>query len=252
MSKCDQQFLVVDYFFSELSSDEKLKFENHLKNCTTCQQYLDALATTSGVIKKQEREQPDKELLKNYQLHLKKEFYAKKNATSWIDKILEKFIRRPSVGLRLAEAVVFILVGIFIGKLTIWKSVTPNAPVEFNQVSYDPSIKDLLLDNYLQETEMIFLDVANLDPIEDQKIILTLIQSAKYKYLMQKTLLLRDQAKEVENQQLSDLLNQIELILLELYNMETNSYNETLSIVQQQLKRSHLLLEIKSLNKMDI
>jgi len=252
MSKCDQQFLVVDYFFGELTSDVQLEFENHLETCASCQEHMNALAATSTVIKKQKRKKPQKELLHKYQLQLKNEFYEEKKITSWIEKISEKFIRRPSITIRLAEVLVLLLVGIFIGRLTIWKSFTPNEDVAVSQINVDSSIKQLLLQNYLQETEMIFLDVANLDPVEDQKIILNLIQSSKYKFLIQKTLLLRDQARDLENHQLYELLNQIELILLELYNMEKNAYVETLSVIKQQLKDSHLLIEITSMNQMDI
>jgi hypothetical protein len=115
-----------------------------------------------------------------------------------------------------------------------------------------PLVEDLILKNYLQETEMIFLDVANLDPIEDQRLISSLVQSAKYKYLLQKTLLLREQASELENSQLSDVLSQIELILLELCNMEANAYEETLFLIKQQLKDTHLLIEMQTLNQLDI
>ena len=249
MSRCDRQFLVVDYFFGELTPAEKKDFQAHLAGCTNCQKHLDALADTSKLVNAQQREQPPKELLRQYRLKLKNEFYEEKDDTSWLRNIWEQFILKPSVAVRFAEALVLILIGIFVGRFWIWNSATPTVPVQFSQ---DSSINELLLTNYLQETEMIFLDVANLDAVDDQKIILNLIQSAKYKYLIQKTLLLRDQAREQENHQLSDLLNQIELVLLELYNMETSSYTETLSIVKQQLNRSHILLEIKSLNELDI
>jgi hypothetical protein len=234
MSTCDQKYVVVDYFFDELNRNERQQFESHLTNCEVCQEHLAALQTTSQVMKQQKREAPEKEVLRNYQLRLKQEFADDTEKISFIKKILDKFIRRPSIAVRLAEAMVFILIGIFIGKSVIWNSA---------------SVEEVVLKNYLQETEMIFLDVSNLDPVTDHQLISNLVQSAKYKYLLQKTLLLRDEAKELENQQLSDVLNRIELILLELCNMEKNSYAETLAIIKKQLKDTHLLIEMKSVGQ---
>lgn len=252
MSKCDQKFLVVDYFFDELKRENKQQFESHLAGCKTCEQQLGALAETSWVMKQQRREKPGKELLHNYQQQLRDKFYVEQKLSSRIKGFLEKFIRRPSIAIRLAEAVVLILIGIFIGKTVIWQQGTNPVPDELFSLASQPPVEDLILKNYLQQTEMIFLDVANLDPVEDQRLISNLVQSAKYKYLLQKTLLLRDQAKELDNNQLADVLSQIELILLELCNMETNAYEETLYLIKQQLKDTHLLIEMKTLNQMDI
>jgi len=249
MSTCDQKYLVVDYFFDELNRDERQPFESHLADCEACQEHLAALKTASQMMKQQRREPPEKGLLQNYHVQLENEFSNDKEKISLIEKIRDKFIRRPSIPFRLAEAMVFILIGIFIGKTMIWKSDSVPGSFVVNDLISEPSVEELVLKNYLQETEMIFLDVSNLDPVEDHQLISNLVQSAKYKYLLQKTLLLRDQAKELENQQLSDVLNRIELILLELCNMENNAYVETLAIIKKQLKDSHLLIEMKSLNQ---
>jgi hypothetical protein len=249
MSTCDQKYVVVDYFFDELNRDDKQQFESHIADCEVCQEHLTALRATSQVMKQQRRELPERELLQNYYLKLEKEFSKNKAKISLIEKILDKFIRRPSIAIRLAEAVVFILIGIFIGKTVIWNSASISESFVVNDLISEPSVEEVVLKNYLQETEMIFLDVSNLDPVDDQKLIFNLVQSAKYKYLLQKTLLLRDQANELENQQLSDVLNRIELILLELCNMEKNGYVETLAIIKKQLKDTHLLIEMKSVGQ---
>lgn len=249
MSNCDQKYFVVAYFFDELNRDERPSFKSHLSGCEVCQEHLAALETASQMAKQQRREPPKKELLQNYHLQLEKEFSENNESASFIDKILEKFIRRPSIAIRLAEAMVFILIGIFIGTMVIWKSASVPESFVVNDLISEPSVEELVLKNYLQETEMIFLDVSNLDPVDDHHLISNLVQSAKYKYLLQKTLLLRDQAKELENQQLSDVLNRIELILLELCNMEKNSYVETLAVIKKQLKDTHLLIKMKSVGQ---
>jgi|GEM_PF-1866065 len=252
MSKCNQKYLVVDYFFDELKSEVKPHFENHLNECKICKEHLESLAEASQVIKAHKREKPTRELLRNYHLQLQNEFGVNEGWEFSPKMILDKFILQPSIAIRLAEAFVLILIGIFIGRTFIWQQGSNPVSDELFSVASGSSVEQLILKNYLQQTEMIFLDVANLDPVEDQQLISNLVQSAKYKYLLQKTLLLRERAKEFEDHQLSDVLSQIELILLELYNMEHNAYEETLYLIQQQLKDMHLLIEMKTLNQMDI
>lgn len=252
MSKCDQKYLVVDYFFEELKGDERRQFKKHLDGCDACQEHLTALASASRMTRRKKRAKPGKELLRNYHLQLENSFSEGQKSSSLIDRILDRLILRPSIAIRLAEAMVLIFIGFFIGKISIDKPAMVSEPIFLNDAASYSQGESLLLKNYLQQTEMVLLDVKNLDPIEDQELIFNLIQSAKYRHLLQKTLLLRKEAKDLEDHQLSQLLNKIELILLELDNLETNGYVETMSMIKKQLKDTPLLIEIKSLNKPEI
>jgi len=252
MSSCDQKYLIVGYFFNEMTPHQQQQFEHHLAGCDKCQQYLNVLATTSSAIKKHKREQPDKELLNNYHFQLKNKFLGEERILLKIEKHFQAFLTKPSISLRIAEAVVLLLIGFFIGKMGFKGSDSLKQSIIPDGLTFQSPVEQLLLNNYLQETEIVLLDVANLDPVEDSKIIFNLIQSAKYKHLLQKTILLRDQAKELENYQLTGLLNQIELILLELYNVEKNTLAETFYDIKQQMKDSHVLIEINSMNQRKI
>jgi hypothetical protein len=252
MSSCKQKYFIVDYFFDELATDQKVQYESHLGQCELCQAHLDDLKSTASIVHSYERQQPGKEVLRNYHSQLKAQFFPKIEKSTILEKLVEILIIRPSIPIRLAEALVVLFVGIFIGKYFVWTSDLSITPGMQSQNIYQASNEALLLKNYLQETEMVFLDVANLDPIEDQKIIFNLIQSTKYQYLLQKTILLKDQAEKLENQQLQGLLNQIELILLELCNLEEQAFPETIHEIKQQLKKSYLLMEIKSIKHQEI
>jgi hypothetical protein len=252
MSSCNQKHFTVDYFFDELTDDQKLKYENHLKRCELCQQHLDALKGTATAVKRFQRQQPDKKFLKNYHRQLQEQFSSEKKRTPIIDKVIDIFIRRPSIAIRIAEAVALLVVGVFIGRNFVWQSEFLRTPLSQYQNNYQILNEDLLLKNYLRETEMVLLDVSNLDPVEDQKIIFNLIQSTKYRYLLQKTALLKNQAYELEDQQLIELLNRVELILLELCNLEEQVSPAAIDEIKQQLKRSYLLMEIKSIKHQEI
>lgn len=252
MSSCNQKHFVVDYFFDELANDQKIQYENHLKRCELCQQHLDDLKGTAKAVKRFQRQQPDKKFFKNYHRQLKEQFSSEKKRTPIFDKVIDIFIRKPSIAIRIAEAVALLVLGIFIGRNFVWQSEFSQTPVAQYQNNYQILNEDLLLKNYLRETEMVLLDVSNLDPVEDQKIIFNLIQSTKYRYLLQKTALLKNQAYELEDQQLIELLNRVELILLELCNLEEQVSPAAIEEIKQQLKKSFLLMEIKSIKHQEI
>lgn len=252
MKNCDQKFFVVDYFFEDLSADQKQQFENHLEQCESCQDHLHSLETSSRMIDGYQRELPDARLLRQYHRQLKKDFYRKTRFAALFEKFVDRVVLKPSIPLRIAEAVALLVIGIWIGRIIFWNPVAPLQPGVSNNLNVQTSNGELLLKNYLQETEMVLLDVDNLDPVEDEKVIFNLIQSAKYRHLVQKTILLKGQAQELENQELMVLLNQIELILLELCNLEKQTVVDTFSEIQQQLKASYLLIQIKSMKQQQI
>lgn len=248
MKKCDQKFLAVDYFFKELDPELYERYQRHLSHCDVCQEHIRNLAEAKRVVRKHRRSKPDKVLLRNYHFALAQRYDTVDPSRGWWDRLVDVWIRRPSIAIRLAEAVVLILIGFFIGTSKNWLSSREPTALEANN-AMDILINDSpLLKSYLQQTEMILLDVKNLDPMEDQQLIFNLIQSAQCRYLLQKTLLLREQARETEDMQLAELLNRIELILLELENVGMSGDVEILSLVQQQLRDTKLLFQIKALN----
>lgn len=247
MSSCQQKNVVVDYFFNELTKEQKAHYERHLTKCAPCQHHLADIKATARAMKQYQREQPDKILLQNYHAQLETQFLPARKKSTVIEKAIELIFRRPSIPIRLAEATILLLLGIFIGRNFMLKSELP-----LLSLRQSSSSEALLLKNYLQETEMVLLDVSNLDPIEDQKVIFNLIQSTKYRYLLQKTALLKNQASEQEDSQLIELLNQIELILLELSNLKEHAYPATIDEIKHHLKQSYLLMELRSINRQEI
>lgn len=253
MRRCDQQLAVVDYFFNELPTAQRAIFEDHLTHCALCQQHLQDLKVAGQAIKNYRRPAPDATLLDNYHRQLQQTFGSPAMAGQWSwNNFIERVLRRPSLAWRLAEATIILALGIVLGRIFFGQSVIITTPQVTENISTSLFVAPSLLQNYLQETEMVLLDVDNLDPIADQMVIVNLIQSAKYKYLIQKTLLLKELAQKSGDQQMIQLLSQVELILLELCNLEPSAGSETFLQLQQQLKEKRLLMQIKSLKQQAI
>ncbi len=253
MTHCDRKYDAVDYFFDEMSDEKRKQFEQHVNECEQCRKQLDELASVSTLVEKYQRPKPDETLLRQYQRDLENEYFREDGFRFQLEKLKRKFITRPSIGIRLAEAFAILLIGIFIGKMTLWKS--EQIPENFNAENVaitSNTAEALLLNNYLQEAEMILLDVANLDPVADHSLILDLKKIAEYRRLLQKTLLCREHAQQINNEKLGNLITQIELILIELCNIEQVSLDETFTNLKQQLEETNLLHNIKNVNQSKI
>ncbi len=247
MKLCQKQNLIVDYYFDELNAEDREKFGQHLSECPVCTSALQLLADTAPLIKKFKRELPDKKLLKNYQQNLRAQFSKQTNSKVTMLRLFHQLLFQPSIPLRLAEATALIVFGIFLGRLTFFQApVTTDKAVgentEFVQASQG------LLTNYLQETEMILLDVYNLNPVEDENLLINLQQITTINNLLQKTILCRQRALELNDEEIVTLINEIEPILLEMCNLEKETAVQSLYEIKEQIENSHLLFELKTIN----
>ncbi len=247
MKDCPQQHFIVDYVFRELDEKEKNKFKAHLQTCDVCRLQLQQFEETFSVIKKAKTEKPPKELMDNYLRVLRNSFYPKTNLLQRVNEWISDFVTLPSPAMRLAQATIMLLIGVFLGRLLFLQPQTPTANIADNNIQSAAVVSDQLLRHYLQETEMILLDVANTNPAEDARILESIKQLAKYRRLLEKTVLCRERAEELDDPMLKNLIDEIELILLDLCNAEDENFDELLFHVKKQIKESHILLEINSI-----
>ncbi|NOZ62648.1 MAG: hypothetical protein GXO74_13335 [Calditrichaeota bacterium] len=252
MRECPRQNLIVDFVFHEMDGAARKKFEEHLNNCDICQMRLQQFEGTIPVIKKMRRDQPEKNILENYQKTLKNSFYPKLSLRWRLQEWLEDFFVTPSLSMRLAQAAAMLVIGVLLGRLFFFQ---PQAPVSVTSNANQmiaANVSDQLLQHYLQETEMILLDVANTNPAEDAQMISSMKELAIYRRLLQKTVLCRERAEELKDPALANLIDEIELIFLDLCNAEDESLNEMLQHVRSQIKDSHILLEINTVEQRGI
>jgi len=190
-------------------------------------------------------------MLELYYGALKKKSPTRKKFSFRAKDLLDFIILKPSFPVRIAEAAVVLMIGIFIGRATIWKAETGQQITNGN--SYVTThVSEMILNHYLQETEMILLDVVNTSPDEDDQVLLSLAQLAQYGNLLQKTSLCRTEAQETDDEKLLSLIDDIELILLEICNIEQRTLTEKVNEIREQINESNLLFEIKNFTREEI
>ena len=238
MKTCRFKNSIVDYLYHELAVEKLHDFEKHLNNCPDCAEDLNQFSDTRNLIANRVRPLPDKKLLNNYHHNLK-EIYK---GDSFLEQLIQNIVIKPSFAVRLAEIAVILIIGIFIGK-SLTKSETAL------QISKQNIIDGEFLNNYLFETELLLLETSNIDDAQDIKLIL---DTDNCKRLLQKTLLLKEQAENFNKTRLLSLLDQLEFILLELANFEDSSDKEDLDFVKNNIKDWHLFVELKAINTLNL
>lgn len=234
MKNCRIKSKIMDYIYDELSRDELDDFNTHKDNCPQCSEYLNQCLQAKNLLSKRLRPLPRKEFLKNYHQNLK-QIYRENNL---IERFIEFIFIRPPIAVRLAEVTIILILGIFIGN-SLNKS-----EISQPQILKENIINTRFLNNYLFETELLLLETSNIDSEQDVRLVLN---NNNCKTLLQKTLLLKEQAEKFKNTRLLNLLNQLEIILMELANLEESRYVEELNFVRNNIKDWHLLVEIKTI-----
>jgi len=253
MISCKRKYEAVDYVYNEMTEKQRENYELHVTACEQCQDQIRQLQIVNTLAEAYRRPEPDKKLVRKYHQELREKYYNGSRFSFALEHLKEKLITRPSIGIRFAEAFAILVIGIFIGKMTLWKSDIPTKNGVFENAGLTSSVVEIvLLNNYLQEAEMVLLDVANLDPVADHSVILDLKKIAEYRRLLQKTMICREHARTSRDEKLENLLNQIEVILIELCNIEQVSLDESVMSLKQQLHDTNLLYSIKHVNQDNI
>ena len=131
---------------------------------------------------------PQKELFNSYHKNLKEIFRGGKLINIWFEKIFQNLFLRPSIAIRLAEITIILILGIFIGK-SINKTKITHPVIEEDIVTK-------FLNNYLFETELLLLEISNIDNELSPKFIM---HNKNCNLLLQKTIFLKEQAIETND-----------------------------------------------------
>lgn len=110
--------MIQFYLYDELSKDERLIFEEHLKSCSDCRKELELLQKLFNQVSDDSDKSIDENLLFAARQELRGALRNEKNRTSLAQKIINKiipYITRP-IGLALSGASV-LLIGIIVGHL---------------------------------------------------------------------------------------------------------------------------------------
>ena len=93
-------------------------------------------------------------MLNLYYQALKTKYPTRKKFSFRTKDLLDFLIIKPPFPIRIAEAVVVLMIGIFIGRATIWKAEPAQQFTNGNDYTTS-HVSELILNHYLQETSKV-------------------------------------------------------------------------------------------------
>ncbi len=239
MKTCNEQQYIVEYLSGSLDKVTLKAVRNHLVECEVCQSTVRELAPIHHAVKKYRRPQPSRSLRVAYHRELAGLWGDKSAVRLRWREVWEKWVIHPSVAVRFVELALIFIFGLWLGRN--WFKATQLQPTIDDSVS----IEKQLVQNYLGNVEMLLLDVANLETTDDLRLVLNTINC---EHMLQKTELLKDEINLYENPVLANILEELELILLELANCDGDLEQSEIEFIQQVIRDSHIMVEIKTLH----
>ncbi len=255
MKKCNFQNNLIEYIEGSMDSKTKDEIKKHLPECPACSQQLAGLQKVHQLLQNRQRPEPPLELLYHYQTYLGKLFPVKTRFTilrEWISETWQYVRDLNPVGLRMATAVVLVLVGIFIGRLIFYN---PATEILNNQQSNLVVIKlqpeDLkLVSDYFVQSEILLLTIKNTSEQGDVLTSELMLDKNLAQDLLNKTLLIQEKAALLNNESLSVFLNQIEFLLLEISNTDDREIIDVFKQIRQVMNAARLLYESKNFQQL--
>lgn len=266
----DFKDIVVDalYNYDQLSEKDKRLFHAHLTTCPACAGEYEEMAGVLALMDQRDKPEMGEEFWDSYYQRLlekmkeseeKEKNKIKNKIWLWLKKWWEKFtfdIQRLRWVLYPAAALLLIVLGIAIGRYVYLPSISEKGEELIGStLSSERKINPVVVDHF-ETLRPLLIDCANYNAQETGKgEEFVLIDKKTLKKLALQNLLLKRIAARGNDMVLTQLLEELEMILLELSNAEPGETNgditgkETIGRIRDILKENDTLFKMKYYNK---
>ncbi len=245
--------MFTDVLYCELSSDQKEQFDLHLKSCSKCADEFAQMNSAMKAMNKRSNVEPDEFYWEGYWDNLvdrmEKEEKQVSKIALWCQQFIEMVSFEPKLAYRFAGAVALLLIGIFIGKfyfgdkneLTFQPGVLEqNTSLSAHQIALQNRI-----DHYFDRSKVLLLGLINFDPETEDVFGLNLPYRKEISQnLVQEALVLKSEMNDPAFDQLKQLINDLEIILLQIANLESELDIEGIELVKSGVDRKGIMLKI--------
>ncbi|UCE22182.1 MAG: hypothetical protein JSV46_08225 [Candidatus Aminicenantes bacterium] len=254
MSDCKKcQSLFLEAFYEEMNAEQQHFFKDHLSACERCTSNFEEMKSTLLFMDKRVRPEPRKAFWDSYEERLaqriEKEEILQPERESSRKKFSRTFIPVPKWAYQAAAALVLIAVGIFIGRMVFLPSAQ-----EIQQASQQPGLTtpqqpgtELVhrTQNYIERSKLILLALVNFDPATEDPYALDLpFQQQVSKELVQEASYLKRELAESDQERVENLIIDLERILLQIANLESENDFEAIELVKEGVKNRGILMQI--------
>ncbi|NIM58314.1 MAG: hypothetical protein GTO16_05140 [Candidatus Aminicenantes bacterium] len=254
MSDCKKcQDLFCEAFYEELDAEQKNFLEAHISVCEGCESEYDEMTSTLKLMEKRARPEPGQAYWNGYWNKLKRKMEEEKTlapkSESWWRTFFRAFTVAPKWALQTAAAVVLVVLGIYLGKMIF----SPSAP-ELQQARQLSTVTSQVeqsaefinrAQNYIERSKLILLALINFDPETEDPYVLNLShQQQVSRELVSEVSYLKRGIADYDQRHLQDLITDLEVILLQIANLESDRDFEAIELVKKGVDSRGILLQI--------
>ena len=245
--KCRDLF--TEAFYDELGGERREFFEDHLLICKKCKSEYGKMATALKMMSKKVRPEPGQAFWDGYADRLVKRMGEERlllpNSESLWQKIIRTLTSVPKWAFQASVALLLVILGVFIGRMIF------SPPVSGTRLAQQPPVQESRIDvihraqNYIERSKLIILAMINFDPKTEDPYGLSLpYQKQVSKELIQEASFLKEKLEDSQQRRLLKLIMDLEVILLQLTNLESENDFEAIELVKEGVESRGVLLKI--------
>jgi len=245
--------LLVGALYGELDPQQKVFFENHSGACPSCAAEFKALAETLKTMDERIRPEPGPEFWDGYWSRLSRrmgeEDAVEEAPRSWAKTLGRAWNLAPRWAFQAAAAVALVAIGVFVGRSLF--SPRP-APLDISrQAVQAPDAQPAQSDarqrakNYVDRSKLVLLALVNYDSKSEDPYGLDLpFQKQVSQELVSQAGEIKADLKDPSQRRLRELVSDLETILLQIANLESENDLEAVEFVKQGVENRGIFLKI--------
>lgn len=247
MNPCrEYEPLFVESFYNEIKAEDQRRLEEHLKECDNCAAEYSGMKATLNTIGQREKKEVPEEFWEDYLPNLEQRMEREKPVSKmipWRQSLNTKY----AWAVRLAAAIAFISIGIFIGKYfrsepgpMVSKDPKPNVEIVPATAAADERAM-----RYLKRSQVLLLGLVNYEPEQNQTYVPDLNRKKEIsRELIQEAGLIKQDLNTPEQRRLKELVSDLEVILVQIANLEEKNDMPQIELVKNGVDRKGILLKI--------
>lgn len=277
MDNCKKyQSMMEKALYDELPSSQNNEFLQHINNCNCCASEFYELRNIIDAVSGVDRPEPTESYLNNLWNTIQPKLVKEKTSSLYvliIEKIKELFIIHRSLPYQLAGGIALIMLGIFIGRFYMTDEtakiipefrtdnnivISPENNIQPEQQT-DAATGEIVVkqaayrdeaQKFVDKSKILLLGLVNFDPGSDDIDVINLPKQKEIsRELVSRVADLKNKLNKPSQQQLRDLITDLEVILLQIANLESEYNLEGIDLVKDGVNKKGIFLKI-NINEM--
>ena len=242
---------MVEALYGELGPAEKGRFDAHVLSCPDCAAERSGLDAALRLMAKRRRPDPGPEFWEGYWDRLSRrllwETVGERPAHSLWTRLTRPISRLPRWSYQAAGAAALLVVGILIGSrlVTPPPSRLPSGHETLTAAGAAPDAAVVRAENFVERSKLILLGLVNYNPAVEDAYALDLGRNRSMSsVLAAEAPAIREGLKGRSQKRLRDLVADLEVILMQIANLESEQDVDGVELVKQGVDKKGLFLKI--------